>query len=1389
MKDPKLPQRKYKYARRTARVLFVVLTLSLSALVAVVNSVRVQQWFFDRYGAPVLAEYDLELDFNGVQYLFPSTVLIPEMQWHYKGAPLALTGALSFQEFVWDDQLLGRKVLLDGLRLDRAVDSALLAEFAVSFKASEPEDTAAFTWPIPLKIGELELQNITVEVFGHPLASSLNFSGLAADDGVTVGKSAIDLLWNTQRLRVQLDSTGYDIHKNVLRTHINLDAAGLATVDGQLHYQTDSVSSAGTVIAVSEPESEWLPESPYNELFSDAALEYQLSSALDLLLLEYSLFTSVVEGFGHVSYVPSASTLDLLTDFYPSPELYTRAPFKSLSPVFDQVAPEEIGLALQTDFNDHLEFDFSAIDGANSLRITADKFSEPARLTAELSDLSAGPLKAVSLRTALVPSIDAVLNNEPFSLRGVMPRLQLQNTAVKGLIFSYSHADIDSVYLSCLDPNLDFDGHLTLRNEQITSDLQLNAAGLYLFDPLDTGQILSAHLLTDLNFQGEGTVSLSNLLLQRPTDVVFLRNLTLNHSSSASSHLVSVDSDLLQASLKGRWEFNQLLDIGSHMLQEVLVQDQLPWQPADVRFQLDAGNISWLTDLLHIDAQLSEESHLYGSYNGPKKRWAFTADVPSLSVQDASTSHLKIKAYHIEESHALRGGFGQLIYQDYQMDTLFVDLTGKGRNRELNTFAIVHDSISTELEMGASYGPGLWKFTTGQFNIGTSQFAFIPGGFIDWNDEELRISNLGFQGTDGGLIADGNLLQVGNDAVVVRIEKLDSKVLNYLLRVPEFTLSGQLNGRVSVKNSLKNPEVFTMLDYQDIGVNAFTYGQLNLSGRYQKDGDLFAQGFLRNQGEALMNFGGHYDAQSTDIDVRVGLDALEISPLNPLLGGILDELEGQLQGGVSVYGPLEDWSISGSVALDRGHFTVPVIGAELATRYPAEITITDTEITLDSTQFYVPKDSTTAVAWGTIHHDRFDEIDFDLRFHADSMRAVDMERSLDGYFYGTAVAAGDMLLEGPLEQLHLDLAIATKDGTQFKIPLDNPTAVETPSFLRFIGEEQTDTVEIAKKSLEYFTTDIAIEATDEAKLELVLDEVLGDVIKAQGSGNLRLKLLEDESMELFGLYTVSSGSYLFTLQNIINKPFSLIPGGTILWSGDLYEAEVQLEAKYALSTDLEGLVSSASYNNENVPVDLIIELSGALMAPEIAFRVELPSSPASYAEELERHFLTEDAMNYQAFSLLMLGEFFKQDLGIQENFQLGSSVGKTTSELLVSEFGSWLAAGIGSYVDLELDYTSGDNPLNAVGATGDNLNLGVSKNFLDGRLRVNSSLDIPIAQSGASTLMLGDTEVAYALTKDGRIVLRAFNRSNRNDPLLQSTGPYTQGVGILFQKEFERVAK
>jgi hypothetical protein len=107
-------------------------------------------------------------------------------------------------------------------------------------------------------------------------------------------------------------------------------------------------------------------------------------------------------------------------------------------------------------------------------------------------------------------------------------------------------------------------------------------------------------------------------------------------------------------------------------------------------------------------------------------------------------------------------------------------------------------------------------------------------------------------------------------------------------------------------------------------------------------------------------------------------------------------------------------------------------------------------------------------------------------------------------------------------------------------------------------------------------------------------------------------------------------------------------------------------------------------------------------------------------------------------------------------------------------------------VDIELDYTTGSNPYNTLTTTSDEIKLGVSKDFLDGRLRINSSVDVPVSQNGNSTLLLGDTQIEYELTKDGRVLLKAFNRSNRNDPLMQSSGPYTQGVGIQFTKDFEK---
>ena len=49
---------------------------------------------------------------------------------------------------------------------------------------------------------------------------------------------------------------------------------------------------------------------------------------------------------------------------------------------------------------------------------------------------------------------------------------------------------------------------------------------------------------------------------------------------------------------------------------------------------------------------------------------------------------------------------------------------------------------------------------------------------------------------------------------------------------------------------------------------------------------------------------------------------------------------------------------------------------------------------------------------------------------------------------------------------------------------------------------------------------------------------------------------------MYGDYTITEGSYLFTLQNIINKRFIIENGSTIQWTGEPLDARLNINAVY-----------------------------------------------------------------------------------------------------------------------------------------------------------------------------------------------------------------------------------
>ena len=87
----------------------------------------------------------------------------------------------------------------------------------------------------------------------------------------------------------------------------------------------------------------------------------------------------------------------------------------------------------------------------------------------------------------------------------------------------------------------------------------------------------------------------------------------------------------------------------------------------------------------------------------------------------------------------------------------------------------------------------------------------------------------------------------------------------------------------------------------------------------------------------------------------------------------------------------------------------------------------------------------------------------------------------------------------------------------------------------------------------------------------------------------------------------------------------------------------------------------------------------------------------------------------------------------------------------------------------------------------DELEVGISKNLLDDRITINSTIDVPVGTTSAGSSaqsFAGDIEVIYKITSDGRIRAKAFNRNNLDNPALDVLSPYTQGLGIFYQTNF-----
>jgi hypothetical protein len=88
----------------------------------------------------------------------------------------------------------------------------------------------------------------------------------------------------------------------------------------------------------------------------------------------------------------------------------------------------------------------------------------------------------------------------------------------------------------------------------------------------------------------------------------------------------------------------------------------------------------------------------------------------------------------------------------------------------------------------------------------------------------------------------------------------------------------------------------------------------------------------------------------------------------------------------------------------------------------------------------------------------------------------------------------------------------------------------------------------------------------------------------------------------------------------------------------------------------------------------------------------------------------------------------------------------------------------------------------------DEVQVALSTQLFNDRLTINGSVDVATnAAMYASDNIVGEFDIDYKITKNGKFRIKTFNHTNNE--MLYEYSQYTQGLGIFYKEEFDTLGE
>lgn len=1009
------------------------------------------------------------------------------------------------------------------------------------------------------------------------------------------------------------------------------------------------------------------------------------------------------------------------------------------------------------------------------------------------------------------------LTNEDIKLKldGVISSVELMQNNYNQIIINGELADkkFDG-HLDVSDENIDFQFNGSVDFKKDIPEFNFNAdiqhANLYKINLLkyDSTATLSTQL--NLNYAGInlddliGMIEVNNTIYEQNNKIYKLLNLTLNANyDSLRNKIIELRSDYIDADIKGKFKFAELFTSVESLIGQYIPRffyDSINIEPTltsqNLDFEINLKNSDTLTDLFFPGIKIAPNSKIEGYYYTDLNSVYVQANSSEIELMGVKFYDWYLKTDNDEKAFLILTGSKDVVFKTASEN----DSTSFGLENFNILASVQNDSIdyriawndSESIDENTGYLSGYFKFNSrtesemklkkADFIINNKTWNIDLNSHLYFDKSLFAIDSLNIFSDKQSLFLTGAVSEQANDTLKVIFRNWDLSNFDLLINDPNLNVDGIIDGEIQLMDLYDSPKVTAQLGIAKLALNEQQLGRGVIKSTWNNDNNSLEASFdiinIGNAGEGkVFGIAGTYfpNRDEHNFDFGIDLSNLDLQILSPYVSDFMSELEGLASGRLLLDGSLAKPRIIGNVNLMRTGVKIDYTNVKYS--LSNEIKFRENEIQFNHVVLYDSLGN-QAICQGKITHEYFDNFKFDINIKPQKVLGLNTNKSQNSMFYGTAFASGDVNIRGPIDEIVIDIAVRSEKGTQIKIPISYDSEMTETNYIVFVNSADTISKPIDYKvDLSGLSLNLNLNVTQDADIELFLPYKMGN-IRADGNGDINITVNSRGDFEIFGDYFIHQGTFLFTLQNLVSRRFSILEGGKISWTGNPYEAELDIKTLYKTKASLAGFDIE---NDRRYNIDCFLELSQLLSDPTIHFSIGIPNIDKEDEQKVFAQLDTENEaqMNQQMISLLVLGSFSSSSNMTPSAGEIGAS----SINVLSNQLSNWLS-------QISKDFDIGINYRPSGAYTEQEVEVALSTQLFNNRVLIDGNFGVlGNQQSSNASGIVGDVNVEVKITDDGRFRIKAFNRSNINSAYntnaLDDRAPYTQGVGIFYRREFD----